>query len=117
MAARTMFEGDEVASAAAVQRIVSSDFSDPEGLYYVVRHLARLNQVDSALELFECVVNRGFVCYPAMVNDTWLEPIRHQPAFQSTLRKAEEQHRLAEQEFVRLEGDRILGMATRAGNR
>jgi hypothetical protein len=56
MAARTMIEGDAAGSIAAVGRILNSAFSDPEGLLYLTRHLAHLNQVDAALELFERVV-------------------------------------------------------------
>jgi tetratricopeptide (TPR) repeat protein len=52
MAARTMIEGDAEGSVDAVGRILESAFSDPEGLLYLARHLAHLNQVDAALELF-----------------------------------------------------------------
>jgi len=41
IAARTLFEGDTAGSIAAVKRIVASEFSDPEGLFYLTRHLAR----------------------------------------------------------------------------
>jgi tetratricopeptide (TPR) repeat protein len=114
IAARTLIERDEAASVAAVGRIVASEFSDPEGLFYLTRHLARLNQVDAALELFERVVGGGFVCYPAMVSDPWLEPVRRRPQFASLLERAEQQHRVAAREFARLDGDRILGIGTRA---
>lgn len=114
IAARTLIERDEAASVAAVGRIVASEFSDPEGLFYLTRHLARLNQVDAALELFERVVGGGFVCYPAMVSDPWLEPVRRRPQFASLLERAEQQHRVAEREFARLDGDRILGIGTQA---
>ena len=114
MAARTKIEGDEVASVAAVGRLVASDFSDPEGLFYLTRHLARLNQADDALSLLERVVGGGFSCYPAMARDPWLEPVRKRPQFAKLLGKAEQQHRVAEKEFARLEGDRILGIGTRA---
>src|SRR5712691_2150172 len=113
-AARTLIEGDEAESGAAVGRIVASEFSDPEGLFYLTRHLARLNQVNSALELFERVVGGGFFCYPAMLSDPWLEPVRMRPRFARLLGKAEQQHQVAEREFARLEGDRILGIGTRA---
>jgi TolB-like protein len=113
-AARAMIEGDAVESVAAVGRIVASEFSDPEGLFYLTRHLARLNQVDSALELLERVVGGGFVCCPAMLNDPWLEPVRKRPRFATLLGKAEQQHQAAVREFARLEGDRILGIGTRA---
>ena len=114
IAARTMIEGDAAGSVAAVGRIVASEFSDPEGLFYLTRHLARLNQVNSALELFERVVGGGFFCYPAMLSDPWLEPVRKRPQFAALLERAEQQHRVAEREFARLEGHRILGIGARA---
>ena len=109
-AARTMLEGDTAASIAAVERIVSSEFSDPEGLYALARHLARLNRVDSALDLLDRVVAGGFFCFPAMLRDPWLESIRAVPRFTALLVKAEEKHRAAECEFEKLEGNRVLQM-------
>ena len=113
-AARTMIEGDAEASIAAVGRVLNSAFSDPEGLWYLTRHLARLNQVDAALDLFERVVEGGIFCYPAMSSDPWLDPIRKSPRFRRLLAKAEQQHQAAKEEFARLEGDRILGIGTLA---
>src|SRR5262249_54518483 len=84
-------------------------------LFYLTRHLAHLNQVDSALDLLERVVGGGFFCYPAMSSDPWLDPVREKPRFAKLLGRAEQQHRRAAEEFTRLEGDRILGIATRAG--
>ena len=115
MAARTMIEGDTAASVAAIRQITSSAFSDPEALLYLTRHLAHLNQVDTALELFERVVGGGHYCYPAMSSDPWLAPLRKKPQFVKLLKKAELQHQVAAAEFARLEGDRILGIGTRAG--
>jgi hypothetical protein len=110
MAARTMIEGDAAASIAAVGRITSSTFSDPEALLYLARHLARLNQADAALDLFERIVGGGHVCYPAMSNDSWLDPIRKKTQFAKLVKKAEQRHQAAVTEFSRLEGDRILGI-------
>ena len=112
MAARTMIEEDAGASVAAVGRIVASEFSDPEGLFYLTRHLAHLNQADSALDLLERVVGGGFFCYPAMSSDPWLDPVRKKPRFVKLLGRAEQQHHAAAKEFTRLEGNRILGLAT-----
>ena len=116
MAARTMIEGDAAGSLAAVKRIVASEFRDSEGLFYLTRHLSHLNQIDAALELFERVVGGGIFCYPAMSNDAWLDPIRERPEFMKLLETAEKQHQVAEEEFARLEGDRILGIGTRPAN-
>lgn len=117
IAARTLFEGDTAGSIAAVKRIVASEFSDPEGLFYLTRHLARLNQVDAALELFERVVGGGFLCYPAMSRDPWLDPVRERPEFRRVLERAEQQHQVAKRQFAGLEGDRILGIDSRADRR
>jgi len=115
MAARTMIEGDAAGSVDAVGRIIASEFSDPEGLFYLTRHLARLNQIDSALGLFERVVAGGFFCYPAMLSDPWLEPVRKTSQFKKLLERAEHQHQMAQREFARLEGDRVLGIGSRVG--
>jgi hypothetical protein len=78
-AARTMIEEDAAGSAAAVDRIATSDFSDPEGLYYLARHLAHLSKIDEAMNLLERVVGGGFFCYPAIMEDPWLDPLRELP--------------------------------------
>ncbi|HEX5432424.1 MAG TPA: tetratricopeptide repeat protein, partial [Bryobacteraceae bacterium] len=114
MAARTMIEGDTDASAAAVGRILGSSFSDPEGPFYLTRHLAHLNQVEPALELFERVVRGGFVCYPVMADDPWLDSMRKKPPFAKLLATARAQHQAAEAEFTSLHGGRILGAAMRS---
>src|SRR5262245_60441700 len=113
MAARTMIEGDAEASIAAVGNIVNSAFSDPEGLFYLTRHLAHLDQIDAALDLFERVVAGGIFCYPAMSSDPWLDPIRERAEFVRLLERAEQQHQVAAREFERLDGNRILGIGTR----
>jgi eukaryotic-like serine/threonine-protein kinase len=114
MAARTMIEGDADGSIAAVGRILNSAFSDPEGLFYLTRHLAHLNQADAALELLERVIGGGIFCYPAMSSDPWLDPIRERSEFVRLLEKARQQHQVAASEFARLEGNRVLGIRARA---
>jgi DNA-binding winged helix-turn-helix (wHTH) protein/tetratricopeptide (TPR) repeat protein len=110
VAARTLLEGDAAQSVAAVNRIVASDFRDPEGLFYLARHLSHLQQVTPALELFERVVEGGFFCFPAITHDPWLEPLRKKPSFTKRLRQAETQHRKAAAAFAELEGEKVLGV-------
>jgi hypothetical protein len=109
-AARTLIEGHAAESTAAVARIVTSDFRDPEGLFYLARHLAHLQEVDPALDLFERVVAGGFCCFPAMARDPWLDPLRKKPAFTRLLRRAETRHQEALAAFERLGGDGVLGI-------
>jgi tetratricopeptide (TPR) repeat protein len=110
VAARTLLEGDAAQSLAAVNRIVASDFRDPEGLFYLARHLSHLGQTAPALGLLERVVAGGFWCYPAMALDGWLNPLRKKPAFTALLRTVEAQHRLARADFARLNGPALLAL-------
>jgi len=112
MAARTLLEGNPAESISAVGRIVASDFRDPEGLFYLSRHLAHLNEGGPALDLFERVVAGGFFCFPAMAHDPWLGPLRKKPAFTKLLRQVETQHREATATFAQLRGERVLGIAS-----
>ena len=103
-AARALIEGDSETSIAEVERIISSNFGDPEGLYYLARHLAHLNRDGVALDQLDCVVAGGFFCYPAMFGDPWLEPVRTSPRFISLFAKVEQKYRATEREFAALGG-------------
>jgi tetratricopeptide (TPR) repeat protein len=109
IAARTLLEGNTADSIAAVNKIVASGFRDPEGLFYLSRHLAYLHETGPAIDLLERVVAGGFFCYPAMASDPWLEPVRATPKFVAILRDAETLHREAATTFAQLGGDTLLG--------
>jgi TolB-like protein len=111
VAARTLMQGRVADSCAAIHRIATSDFRDPEGLFYLVRHLAHLNEKDAAVQLFQRVVRGGFCCYPAMARDPWLDSIRGLPEFAKLLREARAKHREALAAFRSVNGDVILGMS------
>ena len=117
IAARALLEGHPSESLAAIDRVVSSDFRDPEGLFYLTRHLAHLNQIGPALDLFRRVVAGGFVCFPAMERDPWLDPLRTTPEFATLLGQAEARHREAAAAFARMEGSVVLGLAAPAATR
>ena len=104
IAARTLLEGNPAESISAVGRIVASDFRDPEGLFYLSRHLAHLHEVGPALGLFERVVAAGFFRFPALAHDPWLDPLRTKSAFTKLLRQAETQHRETAAAFAQLRG-------------
>ena len=109
VAARTLLEGNEAESVAAIGRIVSSDFRDPEGLFYLSRHLTHLNEVDPALDLLERVVASGYCCFPTMARDPWLDSLRKKPAFTRLLHRAEAGHQEALVAFERLGGRQVFG--------
>jgi TolB-like protein len=111
IAARTLLEGRRDESVAAVQRIVTSNFRDPEGLFYLTRHLSHLNETGPALGLFRRVVEGGFFCFPSMNGDPWLEPLRGTPQGAALLRQAHARHAEASAAFAQLQGNVLLGVA------
>jgi hypothetical protein len=114
IAARTLIEGNPAESITAVGRLVASDFRDPEGLFYLTRHLAHLNEVAPALSLFERSIAGGYFCFPAMASDPWLDPIREEPLFKELLHRAETQHQEAVAAFAEVRGKSALGFASPA---
>ena len=110
VAARTLLEGDAGASAAAASRVATSDFSDPEGLFYLARHLSHLEHTAPALQLMERVVAGGFHCHPIFARDPWLDPLRKKPAFKKLLENASSEHEKARTAFARLGGAKLLGV-------
>jgi len=109
-AAQMLIEGRPAESLEAVNRIVSSDFRDPEGLFYLTRHLARLGDTAGALQLLERVAAGGFACYPALADDPWLSSLGTRPAFKKVLGDTRRRHQAAADAFAAASGERLLGM-------
>jgi hypothetical protein len=108
-ALEALVAGRREESLAAIRRLTT--IRDPEGRYYVARHLAHLGDASGALELLAGVVPDGFFCLPALTRDPWLDPLRGTAAFAAILRDAEARHRRAVISFLTAEGDRVLGVA------
>ena len=109
-AAELLVENRPAESLDAVNRIVSSDFSDSEGLFYLTRHLARLGEVTGALRLLDRVAAGGFACYPALAADPWLAPLRERGQFKKVLADTRARHAEAKAAFAAADGARLLGM-------
>ena len=50
----------------------------------------------------------GFCCYPLLVSDEWLDPVRSWPEFADVLAQVKREHELAAAAFAAAGGDRIL---------
>lgn len=107
-AARVLLEGRTADSVAAIQAMLSPDFRDPEGRFYVARHVARYGDADQAIAQLEGIIADGFFCNPVIARDTWFDALRGKPAFKTLLAHCETKHRAAVQAFERLNGASLL---------
>jgi tetratricopeptide (TPR) repeat protein len=76
----------------ALERHATESGGDGEGLYLVARLYALLDDRASALRMAEQAVDRGFFAYPFLVTDPFMDSIRDDAAFQTTLAKARTRH-------------------------
>jgi hypothetical protein len=83
---------------------------DPESFYYFARQFAFLGKHARAVELLTNAVDLGYVCFPTMGRDPWLDPLRGNTEFTLVVRRAEARRREATQAFLAAAGDRILPM-------
>ena len=56
------------------------------------------------------MVLSGYVCYPALVREPWLDPIRGRPEFGMVLELAKAGHEEAREAFRRAGGEAVLGV-------
>jgi serine/threonine protein kinase len=107
---RAQLEGKREESLEANTEIRKSTFRDPEGIFYYARQLSYFRLEDEALETLSRSIDSGFFCYPAMVRDPWLDPLRSRPEFTAILRKCQQLHREASAAFLSFGGDTLLGL-------
>ena len=107
---RSLLEGNRVEAIATIQRIASSDFRDPEGLYYLARQLAYAGAAEDAIALLDRATAAGFCCYPLIASDDWLNALRRRPDFAAVLGRVKAEHELAAADFAAAGGDQILGV-------
>jgi hypothetical protein len=93
-----------------LEQYLQTTCRDPETLYYTARQFAYFGEHARALEVLRDLIDLGYVCFPTMARDPWLDPLRGKPDFSAMLRGAEIRHREAAQVFLEARGGRILGM-------
>jgi hypothetical protein len=110
VAARALIEGRVEDSVAAVKAMLSPDFRDPEGRFYVARHIARYGDAREAIAQLERIIADGFFCNPVLARDPSFDRLRGMPAFTALLDRCAVQHRAAVEAFDAADGRAVLGM-------
>jgi serine/threonine protein kinase len=105
---RALLEGKREESFAAIDRTMT--WRRGEELFHAVRLLARLGEVDRGVAQLARVAEYGFVCYPAMTHDPWLDPLRSHPRFTTILSQIESRHEAARRIYASAGGREILGV-------
>jgi DNA-binding winged helix-turn-helix (wHTH) protein len=108
IALRALLEGKRAESLRALDS-TKEWRTGSEELYHQSRHLARLGESEGAVAVLEQAVQLGFICYPAMVRDPWLDPLRVAPRFTAILCEVQSRHEEARRMFIEAEGIQILG--------
>jgi TolB-like protein len=108
---RRLLIGDTADAVAALRSLIASGFSDPEGLYYFARLLARAGASDDAIVLLERAVAAGFCCYPSFATDEWLDPLRDRDGFARVLDQVKAEHDLAVSAYAAANGPKILSQS------
>jgi len=109
---QTQLERKKPESLEATKRVIEV-FTDPEGLYYMARHLSYLGDTAPALATLKKVVDGGYFCVPVFARDPWLDPLRTHPEFVNLLKQAEARHQEARKVFIEAGGERLLGGRSR----
>lgn len=111
MSLRALLEGDRELSLQASDELITDGFQDPEGVYYLARQLAYLQDSGRANRLLSHTVEGGYFCYPQMASDPWLDPIRGDAEFKRILQTAHTLHQQAIDVFRAEGGPPLLGPA------
>jgi serine/threonine protein kinase len=105
-----LLEGRLEDSVQEAEHYLRSSCRDPEGLYYFARQLAYLGKHVRASEVLNEAAELGYVCFPTMARDPWLDPLRGNLEFSLALRREEGRYREAAHAFLAAAGSRIIGV-------
>jgi TolB-like protein len=103
-----LLDGDVPRLIREIERIRSSSFHDPEGIYVLARQLSKAGELDRALEILQAVVEKNFLCHEAVMNDPWFAPLRDRA--QPILAVSREKSAAAMEKFMAAGGAELLGV-------
>lgn len=107
---RAYIEGDFEECLNAIEIGESLTRRDPESLYYMARHLARINEQERAITLLSSVIDGGFLCATAISRDPWFASLRLSPHYVELMRNAELQRCKVHAAFLAAGGEQLIGV-------
>jgi eukaryotic-like serine/threonine-protein kinase len=108
---RAYAEGDYHECLNAIVIGESLTHSDPEILYYMARHLSRINEQERAITMLSRVVDGGFLCGTAISRDPWFASVRSSPHYAELIRKMEKQRCKVHDAFFAAGGEQLISIA------
>lgn len=105
---RAYLEGNYGECVRAIEAGESLAHIDPETLYYMARHLSRINEPERAITVLSSAIDGGYLCGSALLRDPWLESLRSSPCFPELLQKAGQRRSEVRAAFLAADGQEIL---------
>jgi serine/threonine protein kinase/tetratricopeptide (TPR) repeat protein len=106
-ALRAALEGRQAEALADLQ-LVTTEFTDGEGLFYVAEIFARLGDVERTLTTLEKAVAMGFLCVAAIRNAPYLSSLRGIERFEALVERTQVRQRAISDSFLRAGGPVLL---------
>lgn len=105
---RWLLGGFETEPAERTGEPVETGLADPEVRYYLARTCARRGDAEAALAALARVIDEGYICYPALIHDPWLESLRQSGKLEQLTARARTHQEQAREAFEEADGDRLL---------
>jgi len=106
-------EGDAAECREATDRVLSSNFHDPEGRMFGARNLLHVGEIDTALDVLDSAVAKGLFCDRLLEVDPWMDAARDDPRFAAILADARARRADAEAAYEAAGGAALLGPGLR----
>jgi serine/threonine protein kinase len=105
---RAYLEGNFAECLRAIPELETMTRPDPEALFYLARHLARIDQRERAIAILCKVMEGGFLCASSLARDPWLASLRGAPGFGELAQQAERRRLEIHAAFMDAGGEQLL---------
>jgi tetratricopeptide (TPR) repeat protein len=89
---KAFIEGNIEEGLAATRKFEQMNVADAEAWFHFAENFGMLGDKDGCVRTLKMAVYGGFFNYPFMLTDSFLDPVRDDPDFQSILKIAKEKH-------------------------